>query len=55
MVDVKIGNSIFPNGETPQKLVLAPNAIIKGNTVVLLQQTICFNYSRMSNNSFKMT
>ena len=32
-MDMKIGNSIFLNKAPPQKMVLAPGAIIRGNTV----------------------
>ena len=32
-MDMKIGISIFINKAPPQKLVLAPSAIIRGNTV----------------------
>ena len=32
-MDIKIGISIFINKAPPQKLVLAPGAIIRGNTV----------------------
>ena len=31
---VKIGISTFANKASPQKLVLAPGAIIRGNTVI---------------------
>ena len=36
-MDMKIGISIFINKAPPQKLVLAPGAIIRGNTVFALQ------------------
>ena len=34
-MDMKIGNSIFLNKAPPQKLVLAPNAIIRGNMALV--------------------
>ena len=36
-MDVKIGISIFLNKAPPQKLFLAPGAIIRGNTVLIFQ------------------